>query len=178
MVRDQIKLEMQASLFYQTYGHYFESSDQALHGFAKYFTDQSLEEKKHADKLMTYLNQRNVQVKTLSEVPEFCPKLKFKKLCNFITGNKTKSDLNIDIPLTAVQNAIDLEEKVFDELEKIADGSDAQLSHFIEHEYLDEQIESIKELKDYETQLTKINGSYIGVLLLDRWLMEGKQNKL
>lgn len=52
-----------------------------------------------------------------------------------------------------------------------------QLSHFIEHEYLDEQIEFIKELKDYETRLAKINEHYIGLLLFDRWLQEDKKNK-
>lgn len=176
MMREQIKLEMQASLFYQTYGHYFENSHQALHGIANYFIDQSLEEKKHADKLMTYLNQRNVAVKTLKEIPEFCSELRVKKLCHLITGKLTTA-LKIDVPLMAVQNAIDLEEKVYKKLEEIVEGSDAQLSHFIEHEYLDEQIEFIKELKDYETRLTKINESYIGLLLFDRWLQEDKKNK-
>lgn len=177
LVRAQIEMEMKASLFYQTYAHYFESSDQALHGFAKYFYEQSLEEKKHADKLMTYLNQRNVAVKTMKELTEFCAILKIKKLCNLVTG-KTDTVPAVDIPLTAVKNAIDLEEQVYDKLEEIAKKTDSQLSHFIEHEYLDEQVQSIKELKDFETQLSKINGNYIGLLLLDRWLLKDKKNEL
>lgn len=177
MIRAQIELEMKASLFYQTYAHYFESNDQALHGFAKYFYEQSIEEKKHADKLMTYLNQRNVEVKAIRQVGEFCADLEYKKLCNVITG-KIDGPANVDVPLTAVNNAIDLEEKVFKKLEEIADGSDTQLSHFIEHEYLDEQVESIKELMDYKTQLIKINKDFVGVLLLDRWFLEGKKKEL
>lgn len=184
-MRNQIQLEMKASLFYQTYAHFFEHSNQALHGFAKFFYEQSIEEKSHADKLMTYLNKRNVEVKTLFKVNDICSDMdegKNKDLCKFITGKggvDFKNTLNIqESTLTAIDTAIELEKKVYNELEGIAKGSDAQLSHFIEHEFLDEQIDSIKDLMDLQTQKKNVGTEYVGLLLMDRWLLDKKKTEL
>lgn len=179
-MRDQIQIEMQASVFYQTYAHFFEHSNQALHGFAKYFYEQSVEEKSHADKLMTYLNKRNVEVRTLTKVGDICPLVTDRGLCKYITkGVPMEEALNIyNSSETAINNAIELENFVYDKLEKIAKGDDTQLSHFIEHEFLDEQIESIKELMDLQTQKRNIGTQYVGLLLMDRWLLEKKKTEL
>lgn len=65
---------------YQAY--YFDRDDQALHNFAKFFRNQSHEEREHAEKLMKMQNQRGgriflqevrVGVKHLSEFGFFLP---------------------------------------------------------------------------------------------------------
>lgn len=176
LVRVQIELEMKASLFYQTYSHYFESSDQALHGFSHFFSDQSLEEKMHADKLMTYLNKRNVPIKTLTKIRNICQNFTDQSLCKYITANGDYNKFDT-LALTAIENALEFEILVYNSLVAIVKAAtDPQLKHFIEHEYLDEQVESIKELRDYKTQLKNIDIDKVGLLLFDRWLMDRKSS--
>ena len=48
------------NLFFQ--GTYFDRDDVALHGFAKRFFDNSVEERQHAEKLIKYQNMRGGRV--------------------------------------------------------------------------------------------------------------------
>ena len=48
---------------------YFDRDNVSLPGFAKYFRDQSLEERGHAQKLMDFLNTRGGRVKLQALVP-------------------------------------------------------------------------------------------------------------
>merc|ERR1711973_774738 len=62
MINKQINMELHASYVYLSMKHYFERDDVALHGIAKFFSDNSEEEKDHADKLMKYQNKRGGRV--------------------------------------------------------------------------------------------------------------------
>lgn len=42
--------------------YYFDRDDQALHNFAKFFRNQSHEEREHAEKLMKMQNQRGGRI--------------------------------------------------------------------------------------------------------------------
>lgn len=42
--------------------YYFDRDDQALHNFAKFFRNQSHEEREHAEKLMKFQNQRGGRI--------------------------------------------------------------------------------------------------------------------
>eukprot|EP00106_Octopus_bimaculoides_P018985 XP_014786427.1 PREDICTED: ferritin heavy chain B-like [Octopus bimaculoides] len=154
----------------------------------------SLEEKEHADKLMTYMNKRlttpevrNIQVdaicnhltyKCVSSIP-----VSLKFLCAIVmpatisgcSGVKIHAE---DVPLLAMEDAVGLEKAVYNSLRSIVDISmDPQLQHFLEHEYLDEQVESIKQLSDYVTQLSRFNQSYVGHYMMDnRFLSESSSN--
>ncbi|XP_052828645.1 soma ferritin-like [Octopus bimaculoides] len=183
-LNDQITLENQASLFYQAYGHFFESSKIALRGFGNFFMAMSLEEKEHADKLMTYMNKRltTPEVRNI-QVDAICNHLTYKCLCAIVmpatisgcSGVKIHAE---DVPLLAMEDAVGLEKAVYNSLRSIVDISmDPQLQHFLEHEYLDEQVESIKQLSDYVTQLSRFNQSYVGHYMMDnRFLSESSSN--
>ena len=51
-----------------------------------------------------------------------------------------------------------------------------QLSDFLEHEYLDEQVEAIKEIGDHITQLKRV-GAGVGEYLYDKETLGGDGNK-
>lgn len=47
---------------FSSQGYYFDRYDQALHNFAKFFRNQSQEEREHAEKLMKLQNQRGGRI--------------------------------------------------------------------------------------------------------------------
>lgn len=48
--------------FLLSQAYYFDRDDQALHNFAKFFKNQSHEEREHAEKLMKVQNQRGGRI--------------------------------------------------------------------------------------------------------------------
>ena len=69
-INDQINMELTASYVYQSMGFYFDRDDIALPGFSHFFKHSSLEEREHAEKLMTYLNKRGGRI-VLQDVKKF-----------------------------------------------------------------------------------------------------------
>ncbi|XP_056004466.1 soma ferritin-like [Ostrea edulis] len=191
-INDQITRELQASYFYQAYAQYFARSDVALPGFAKFFSEASKEERNHAEKLMEYVNKRggDIQLKEL-KLQDVCnlvtkgledATFSFTKtkscICNFITANNAvTSSLECDNSvrddwfngLMALEDTLVLERAVNDFLLKLhqAHDDDAHLSHVLEHEYLDEQVNAIKELGDKISQLKRA-GKGLGEYLFDQ----------
>merc|ERR1712088_905205 len=62
MINKQINMELYASYVYMAMATYFERDDVALKGFAKRFADNSVEEREHAQKLISYQNMRGGRV--------------------------------------------------------------------------------------------------------------------
>ncbi|GFR80791.1 yolk ferritin [Elysia marginata] len=58
LIKDQIQRELTASYIYQAYASYFQRADVSLPGIQKFFSDASLEERGHAEKLIDYVNTR------------------------------------------------------------------------------------------------------------------------
>jgi len=150
-VNKQINLELSASYVYQSMAWYFERDDVALHGFSHFFSEQSKEEREHAEKLMKLQNQRGGTIK-LYDIP------------------KPPQD-SWGTPLEAMEAALALEKKVnvsLLELHKIGDShGDANFCDFIESEFLTEQVESIKQLSGYVTNLKRV-GPGLGEYLFDK----------
>ncbi|XP_048362135.1 ferritin heavy chain-like [Sphaerodactylus townsendi] len=136
-INRQINLELYASYVYLSMSYYFDRDDAALKNFAKYFLYQSLEERKHAEKLMKLQNQRGGRI--------------------FLQDIKKPDRDDWESGLTAMECALHLEKDVNQsllELHKLAtDKNDPHLCCFIETHYLDEQVKSIKELGDHVTNL-------------------------
>nr|XP_022337296.1 yolk ferritin-like [Crassostrea virginica] len=193
-LNEQITRELQASYFYQAYSQYFARSDVALPGFAKFFSEASKEERSHAEKLMEYINKRggDVQLKEvkLQDVCDTVSKgldsttLSFTKttscICNFMTGDVTVlSGFDCDKSkrddwhngLLAMEDTLVLERYVNEELLKLHKGhdDDAHLSHVLEHDFLDEQVNAIKDIADKIRQLKRA-GSGLGEYLFDQKL--------
>jgi len=150
-VNRQINLELYASYVYQSMYFYFDREDIALPGFAKFFNDSSKEEREHAELLMKYQNQRGGRI-VLQDI-------KKPERDEWGTG------------LEAMQAALALEKQVNQcllDLHAVAGShNDAQMCDFIEANYLTEQVEAIKQLADYVTNLKRC-GQGLGEYLFDK----------
>merc|ERR1712241_1478097 len=62
LINKQVNMEMYASYVYLSMASYFNRDDQALHGFAKFFKDNSNEERDHAIMFMDYQSSRGGRV--------------------------------------------------------------------------------------------------------------------
>jgi ferritin heavy chain len=154
-INKQINMELYASYFYLALAYQFDRHDVALEGFHKYFKDSSHEEREHAEKFMKYLNQRGGTI-TLEPIQ---PPKKF----DYKTG------------VEAMRAALELEREVNKSLLNIhkvaSQHNDAHLTDFLEEEYLDEQVESIKKLGDYVTNLERV-GPGLGEYQFDKLSLE------
>jgi len=150
-INNQINMELTASYVYQSMAFYFDRDDVALPGFSKFFAHNSEEEREHAEKLMKYQNKRGGRV-VLQDV-------KRPEKDEWGTG------------LDGLQAALDLEKKVNQsllDLHAVATShNDANLTDFLEGEYLEEQVEAIKELGDMITKLKRA-GPGLGEYLFDK----------
>jgi len=150
-VNRQINMELYASYCYQSMSFYFDRDDVALPGFAKFFKHASDEEREHAEKLMAFQNKRGGRV-VLQDI-------KKPDRDEWGTG------------LDAMQVALGLEKSVNQallDLHAVADShKDAQMTDFIEGNYLQEQVTAIKELGDHITNLKRV-GSGLGEYEFDK----------
>ncbi|KAK6170799.1 hypothetical protein SNE40_019104 [Patella caerulea] len=150
-INRHVNMELYASYTYQSMAFYFDRDDVALPGFSKFFKKSSEEEKEHAEKLMKYQNKRGGRV-VLQDI-------KKPDRDEWSTG------------LGAMQVALQLEKNVNQsllDLHAVADKhNDPQMQDFLEGEYLKEQVDAIKEISDYITQLKRV-GSGLGEYIFDR----------
>lgn len=161
-INEQINVEYTASYAYHALWAFFNRDTIALPGFAKYFMDQSLEERGHATAFMEYQNKRGGKVvfKAVA-VPEM----------SFANLNSTSD------AVYAMDLHLQLEKFVYVKLRsvhKIAEQEDdPQLQDEIE-KYLDDQIDAIKHAADLLSQLKRV-GTGHGIYHIDRVLLEGDQ---
>jgi len=155
VINKQINLEFYASYVYMSMSHYFGRDDVAFKGMSKFFKKQSDDEREHAEKFMKYQNSRGGRI-ILQPI-----------------AKPTKDEWGS--PLQAILDALDLEKTVNKTLLDLHDISgkhnDAQLCDFVESEFLEEQVKSIKELSDFATQLKRV-GTGLGEEVFDKELME------
>ncbi|KAG8234133.1 hypothetical protein J437_LFUL007499 [Ladona fulva] len=155
-INNQINMELYASYVYLSMSHYFERDDVALKGFQKYFEKASDEEREHARKLMTYQNKRGGRV-TLSKI-----------------AAPDKDDWGT--PEDAMTAALNLEKVVNESLlnlHQIATKyGDANFTDFLETEYLQEQVESIKEIGDQLTNIKRVGSTGLGIYIYDQDLLK------
>ncbi|KAG1661546.1 Soma ferritin [Nymphon striatum] len=154
-INKQINMELYASYVYMSMSYYFDRDDVALQGFAKYFKKASDEEREHAEKFMKYQNKRGGRI-ALQDV-------------------KKPAKDSWDSPIEAMKTALALEKEVNQSLldmHKVADShGDAQMSDFIESEYLEEQVDGIKEISDHITNLERV-GPGLGIFMYDKETFE------
>lgn len=151
-INNQINMELAASYTYQSMSMYFDRDDVALPGFSKLFQKQAEEEREHAEKLMKYLNKRGGRV-LLQDV---------KKPEQDEWGNGLK----------ALQYSLNFEKKVNESLlalHKVATThQDPHLTNYLEEEFLDEQVESIKKFADRITRLKRAGPEGLGEYIFDK----------
>ncbi|XP_075939209.1 ferritin, spleen middle subunit-like [Anarhichas minor] len=122
---------------------YFSRDDVALEGFAHFFKENSDEEREHAQKLLTFQNNRGGRI--------FLQDLKKPDRDEWGSG------------LEAMQCALQLEKNVNQallDLHKLAsDNVDPHMCDFLETHYLNEQVEAIKKLGDYISNLSRMDAN-------------------
>ncbi|MCL4141115.1 UNVERIFIED_CONTAM: hypothetical protein GTU68_066698 [Idotea baltica] len=152
LINKQINMELYASYVYLSMSSYFDRDDVALPGVQKFFTKASSEERDHAMKFMKYQSSRGGKVVLQAiEAPAMQE-----------WGNA----------LNSLEAALTLEKEVNQSLldlhGKASSRNDPHLSKFLEDEFLDEQVEAIKELGDYISQLKRAGPSGFGEYVFDR----------
>uniref|UniRef100_A0A1V1FTM1 Ferritin n=1 Tax=Reticulitermes speratus TaxID=60591 RepID=A0A1V1FTM1_9NEOP len=155
-VNKQINLELYASYVYMSMAFYFDRDDVALPGFHKFFKKMSDEEREHAEKLMKYQNKRGGRI-VLKDVGK--PAM-----------DEWGSGLN------AIESALQLEKTVNQSLldlhKSAGDSGDANFCDFLESHYLQEQVDSIKELSEFVTNLKRV-GTGLGEYMFDKETLNG-----
>jgi len=158
-VNKQINLELYASYVYLSMAYHFDRDDVALPGFAKFFKKSSDEEREHAQKLMKLQNQRGGRI-VLQDV-------------------KKPGRDSWDSGLHAMEAALELEKTVNQSLLNLhalsSQHGDAQFCDFLETHYLTEQVEAIKEISDYITNLRRV-GAGLGEYMFDKETLGGSKS--
>ncbi|XP_077066100.1 ferritin, heavy polypeptide 1b [Siphateles boraxobius] len=146
-INRQVYLELYASYVYLSMGYYFDRDDKSLPNFAKFFHEQSKEEREHAEKLMSLQNQRGGRI--------------------FLQDIKKPDRDEWGSGLEALECALALEKSVnlsLLELHKVAtQHNDPHVCDFLETHYLDEQVKSIKELSDWVGSLRRMGAPQNGM---------------
>ncbi|KAL2330679.1 hypothetical protein Fmac_018260 [Flemingia macrophylla] len=179
-INEQINVEYNASYVYHSLFAYFDRDNIALKGFAKFFKESSEEEREHAEKLMKYQNTRGgrVVLHPIKNVPsEFDHEEKgdalHGELADFITvSNLSSMELALSLEklvnekLLNVHSVMPLHFSSF-----VADrNNDPQMADFIESEFLSEQVEAIKKISEYVSQLRRVGKGH-GVWHFDQRLL-------
>lgn len=157
-ISDQVGRELYASNMYLAMASYFGQDSVSLLGFKKFFMENSKEEKEHADKFVDYLNSRNGQLTSIK-----------------VTDATYKGSTG----LQALQDALALEKEVTRNLMNLHQAAsnkatfDVHLADYLESEILREQVESMRKLEGYISQLTRMageNNNYLAEYLFDKQL--------
>jgi len=152
-INRQINMELYASYCYQSMAYYFDRDDVALPGFAKFFKNNSSEEREHAEKLMAFQNKRGGRI-VLQDIKK---------------PDRDEWGCGLD----AMQVALGLEKSVNQsllDLHKVADShQDAQMTDFLEGEFLKEQVDAIKDIGDKISNLKRV-GAGLGEYMFDKEL--------
>ncbi|GFW69639.1 ferritin heavy chain A [Trichonephila clavipes] len=133
---------------------HFDHNSIARKGFAKFFADNSLEEREHAHKFIDYLNSRGA------------------RFAGFDIKMPSKASWNKG--LDALTDALNLEKHVNNKLHHLHDVAslqciDQHLMDFLESEFFDEQVKSIDQLSRY-ISIVKGMDSPMGEYLFDQQL--------
>merc|ERR1712137_423248 len=151
LINKQINMEFYASYVYLSMSAFFNRDDQALHGFAKFFKKSSDEEREHGMKLMGYQTKRGGRTV-------------FQDISKPTT-------MEWGTPLQAMLGALELEKTVNQSLLDLhaaaGEKGDAHLCDFLEANYLDEQVEGIKDISDMITKLKRA-GDGLGTHIIDK----------
>merc|ERR1711862_59554 len=150
-LNDQVNAELSASYVYRSMAGFFDRDDVALHGFRDFFKKAAEEETEHAQMFIDYINKRGGRV-TLKAIG--APKQEWATA------------------LEALEDALTLEKDVNEKLlamHAVADNdNDAQMTDFIEGNFLGEQVDAIKELADMITNVKRVGTEGLGIYLFDK----------
>jgi len=151
LLNQQVQMELYASHSYLSMAAYFDRADVALPGFREWASEQSKEEREHAENFIKYINKRGGKY-----VAEHIPKPAVSEWPS---------------ALEAMQYALKMEMAVNRNILKLHEAAsntiDPQLCTFLEEHYLEEQVKSIKEIAHIARRLIRA-GPGLGEYSVDR----------
>jgi len=155
LLNQQVQMELYASHSFLSMAAYFDRANVALPGFAKWAKEQSKEEREHAENFIKYINLRGGRyvADQISEPPasEWSSALEAMQFA-------------LQMEMAINRNLLKLHEAASDEV-------DPQMCDFLEKHYLEEQVETIKEIAHIARRLTRA-GPGLGEYSVDRDLHE------
>lgn len=152
-INAQINMEFCASYAYQAMAVHFAHDTVALPGLAAHFRKEAEEERSHALKFVDYVNKRGGVVRlTDIKAPSGAWKSAREALEFALSLEK-----DVNASLLALHTLAD-------------DNNDPHLADFIEEEFLDDQVQTLKELADLITQLDRCGNEGLGLYLFDQKL--------
>lgn len=143
-LNDQINVEFNVSYVYHALHAYFDRDYIGLPGMAKYFKAQSQEEREHAELFMEYLNKRGGKVKLQSIM---MPDMEF--------AGSASGDALYAMELTLSLEKL-VNEKLLSLHKTAEDSCDPQMTDFVEGNFLDEQVQAIKDVSTMVSQLRRV----------------------
>lgn len=147
----QVLAELTAAYTYQAMASWLSRDTVSLHGLSKFFSQQVEEERAHAQKFIDYMSQRGGRVHFYA-VP--APEAEWKSALHVL-------EMTLKLEREVNQSLLNLH--------KIAEESeDPALEDFIESNFLEEQVESIKRAADMITELKRAGPEGLGLYLFDR----------
>eukprot|EP00091_Calanus_sinicus_P020169 TRINITY_DN5377_c0_g1_i1.p1 TRINITY_DN5377_c0_g1~~TRINITY_DN5377_c0_g1_i1.p1 ORF type:complete len:213 (-),score=87.34 TRINITY_DN5377_c0_g1_i1:108-746(-) len=153
MINKQINTEFYASYVYLSMSSYFNRSEQALHGFAKFFLERSENERTRGVNLMEYQAKRGGKV-VLLEIAK---------------PNRLEWGTAMDAMIAALDLEKTVNKNLLDLQKTCEQKEDAHLGDYIPSEFLDEQVEGIKAIGDMITQMKRV-GDGLGLHIMDKEL--------
>ncbi|CEL93591.1 unnamed protein product [Vitrella brassicaformis CCMP3155] len=148
-----LRMEFQAFYTYRAIAAYFGRSDIALPGFYQFFKGQSEEELEHAQQFIDYMNTRGgIFIAQDLDAPPY----------DFKSGT------------AALKTALKMERDVNESLLKLhsvaEEHGDPQFTDFLEGNFLNEQVEALKEIADLLTNIDRVGNEGLGLYVYDRQL--------
>jgi len=151
LINRQINLELYACYAYTAMAHHFDRHDVALKGHHKFFKKMAEEEREHANKFMEYQNKRGGTI----------------VLMDIMKPNQQSWNSPLEAHQTALQLEKDIYQALLDVHASATGHNDPHLTNYLEEEFLDEQVKSIKEYADYITNLRRV-GPGLGEYIFDK----------
>jgi len=157
-INEQINIEYSISYIYHSFYAYFDRDNVGLPGIAKFFKEQSEEERGHAEIFMAYQNKRGGRVKLHTIT---APEVEYE--------NEEKGEA-----LHAFELALSLEKLNLQKLWHVDDvankANDYEMASFVE-EMMHTQVEEVKRSANQVAQLRRV-GKGLGVFEFDQRLQE------
>ncbi|XP_062995865.1 ferritin heavy chain A-like [Elgaria multicarinata webbii] len=139
-VNNMVNLELYASYVYLSMSYYFQREDVALKHVAAFLKKESLKKREYAEKFLKYQNKRGG--------------------CIVLQDIQKPDRDEWDTSLEAIQSTLQLELNVNQallNLHKLAtENRDPHLCDFLQSQFLEEQVETIKQLGDHLANLRRL----------------------
>ena len=157
----QVHKEFLASNIYLSFAHTLSTAG-VYPGFAEFFFDSAEEEREHGEKLVDFANVLDLDLRLAK-----------------IEVNTTYAEMKS--LTTMIQEAVKLEQDVYDHLNKLRAESNTAgnyaLVHFVEQEMLEEQTTALKYIRDLNERIKRSPNSLVLLQMIDEGFREKKSTK-